>query len=138
LTGQRYEFRSGGKNKNLDELPYATVSCVFNDVGFWANKQVDDDVIETDFNFDNHVCWKSMDPEAIRVAPRPVKQCVTLLPPTISAQVCGEELEAELRQLIVTKRNDGYGKSAIWDDGLGYLLQPALSAYEMERLTGYR
>ena len=30
-----------------------------------------------------------------------------------------------------------FGKSALFDDDLAYLLQPALAAYEMERITGY-
>lgn len=137
LTGQRYEFCTNGKIKNIEELPYATVSCAFNDVGFWANKQVDDDVVECDFNFDNNVTWKSMDPEAIAVAPRPVEQCASLIPPTLNSQACAEELERELKDLIVQKRSSAFGKSALFDDDLSYLLQPALAAYEMERITGY-
>ena len=42
LTGQRYHIQ--GKNSTADEinsLPYATVSCVFNHENFWANKSRD-------------------------------------------------------------------------------------------------
>ena len=47
LTGQRYEI-AGGKAgaDDVANLPYATVSCVFNNSGFWANKNVDDSIAE--------------------------------------------------------------------------------------------
>ena len=101
---QRYEIIKNGKTQDISSLPYATVSCAFNDVGFWANKQVDDDVASCDFDFNNTVTWKSMDPAAIKVAPRPLQQSVTLTPPSLVVQEAGEELERELRDLIIEKR----------------------------------
>ncbi|GMH98563.1 hypothetical protein TrVE_jg8441 [Triparma verrucosa] len=137
LTGQRYEI-AGGKAGPEDaaNLPYATVSCVFNNTGFWANKNVDDGIAEVNWDLDNIKNWKTMDGEAIRVAPKTISNPATLIPCSSSTEVA-EGLEKELQELIKSKREAAYGLSSQWDPELAYLLQPAIAAYENERLTGY-
>jgi len=134
LTGQRYEVLNG---KSVDkDLPYASVSCAFNDVGFYANKNADDSVVDAVWDFNNVRCWKAMDKEAVKVAPRPLSNCATLVKSTIGVEVA-EGLEREIMGMIKERREERFGLSAIFDDELGYLLQPAVAAYENERLTGY-
>jgi centrosomal protein CEP76 len=134
LTGQRYEVPKG--TRAPADLPYASVSCAFNNSSFYANKNSDDSVSETVWDFSNMRFWKGMDREAIAIAPRAVSACATLMPSTLGVDVA-EALEQEMMALIKQKREDLYGLSAIFDEELAYLLQPAVAAYENERLTGY-
>ncbi|CAM9179041.1 unnamed protein product, partial [Ectocarpus fasciculatus] len=46
-----------------------------------------------------------------------------------------EGVESELKRRVVAWR-EGKGWPTVWDDGLGYLLGPAVFAYEQERVCG--
>ncbi|GMI19107.1 hypothetical protein TeGR_g13034, partial [Tetraparma gracilis] len=107
LTGQRYELGRGGQVGA--EVPYASVACVYSDVAFYANKADDDSVEKASWNFKDVRAWKSMDPEAIKVAP-PTVECE----PTLTAGSGGGPspedqalaLEEELRGMIRGARED--------------------------------
>ena len=147
LTAVRYAWQS-------DPHPYETVSCVFNDTGLWANVQGTRSIGEerggggggggvegegerdaVSFALGNPECWKAMDPEMLGLMPR--VEAVRLSPPAPMEVLLLEEqrIASELRDFVERDREEAQ-LSTIWDEGLAYLLTPALRAYEMERETG--
>ena len=58
-----------------------------------------------------------------------------LLPSPAHPFTTADDIEASLKSFIANKRRSA-SLSTNWDDGLSYILSPALAAYEMERLTG--
>lgn len=76
-----------------------------------------------------------MDPKAIKVSPKTISNPATLMPCTVNLDVA-EGLENDLKGIISQTREDSFGLSSVFDDELAYLLQPAVAAYENERLTG--
>ncbi|XP_053252560.1 centrosomal protein of 76 kDa isoform X2 [Podarcis raffonei] len=120
--------------------PYRTIGCVFNHHKFLANCQPTDAVEVCSFDLHDESKWKPMSSEAIKSVCSP--GATTALPPfpplcasSVDAAVTSNELELQLRMLVVEHRKD-LGLSTVWDDQLSYLLSPALAAYELERTTG--
>ncbi|XP_028593232.2 centrosomal protein of 76 kDa isoform X1 [Podarcis muralis] len=120
--------------------PYRTIGCVFNHHKFLANCQPTDAVEVCSFDLHDESKWKPMSGEAIKSVCSP--GATTALPPfpplcasSVDAAVTSNELELQLRMLVVEHRKD-LGFSTVWDDQLSYLLSPALAAYELERTTG--
>ncbi|CAI5779770.1 Centrosomal protein of 76 kDa [Podarcis lilfordi] len=120
--------------------PYRTIGCVFNHHKFLANCQPTDAVEVCAFDLHDESKWKPMSGEAIKSVCSP--GATTALPPfpplcasSVDAAVTSNELELQLRMLVVEHRKD-LGLSTVWDDQLSYLLSPALAAYELERTTG--
>jgi centrosomal protein CEP76 len=135
LTGQRYEVKLRSK-ASVEALPYHSVSCVFNHESFLALKSTPNTIPNFSFDLSDPATWRSMDPKAIKVAPPAVDEPATLTKKGMGEKV-EEELERKLLNIISQKREDAYGLSSNFDEGLAYLLQPAISAYENERLTGF-
>jgi centrosomal protein CEP76 len=146
LTGDRYPhvpvdpddlpIRPGLK----PPYPYRTIGCVFNHELFFANAQPTDFVHMCVFDLNDGARWKSMSDDAIRSVCDPgVNPEWPSFPPLcatpLDAVIISNELEHELRALVVEHRRD-QGLTTVWDDHLSYILSPALSAYETERLTG--
>ncbi|GMH46383.1 hypothetical protein TrRE_jg9568, partial [Triparma retinervis] len=135
LTGQRYEAKMGSK-ASTEALPYHSVSAVFNHEAFHALKSTPNTIPNVDFDLSDPKNWRSMDPKAIKVATPAVDE-----PATLTRKGDGERatdtLERALLKIITQKREDAFGLSSNFDDDLAYLLQPAISAYENERLTGF-
>jgi len=65
----------------------------------------------------------------------PVQLRVPLQAPSIDAKQLSADLELELKVLIEQYR-EGIRLPTYWNDEISYLLAPALSAYEHERLYG--
>ena len=58
-----------------------------------------------------------------------------LIPSTLDPTLTSNDLELNVRRLVVQHRQD-QGLTTSWDDQLSYILTPALAAYETERVTG--
>nr|XP_034981273.1 centrosomal protein of 76 kDa isoform X2 [Zootoca vivipara] len=120
--------------------PYRTIGCVFNHHKFLANCQPTDAVEICAFDLHDESKWKPMSGEAIKSVCSPgATTALPHFPPlcasSVDAAVTSNELELQLRMLVVEHRKD-LGLSTVWDDQLSYLLSPALAAYELERTTG--
>ncbi|BFZ19803.1 hypothetical protein BsWGS_22842 [Bradybaena similaris] len=120
--------------------PYKTVGCVFNHQSFFANSQATDSVEVCHFDLQNEAHWKSMSRDAVLSVcglgvcplwPVPPPLC----PSTLDAALVSNDLEQQLRVLVMEHRRD-QGLTTSWDDQLSYILTPALAAYETERITG--
>jgi centrosomal protein CEP76 len=146
LTGDRYPHVP----VDPDELPikpgvkppypYRTVGCLFNHEMFFANAQPSDAVHMSVFDLSDGARWKAMSEDAIRSVCDPGTNpewpgMVLLSASPLDPAVVSNELEHEFRALVAEHRRD-QGLSTVWDDHLSYILSPALSAYETERLTG--
>ncbi|CAM9785873.1 unnamed protein product [Phaeothamnion confervicola] len=114
---------------------FRTVSAMFNGESFLANKQDDDRISRTLFDLGDARLWKRMDPARLAVLPADNAE-VVLMPPTVDPVRCAEAVEMELRALVAAERDDRLGLTTLWDDSLAALLQPALAAYEAERVAG--
>jgi centrosomal protein CEP76 len=142
LTGQRYPHRAQDNAKDgatvdmgNSKMPkYGTVGCCFNNTCFYANKQVSDAVATCRFNFEDGNLWKGMDQD-ILVGIEHQEQ-VPFCPSTLNPLATEEALERALRPMIADYRRANLKLGTPWDAQLGYLLTPALAAYEMERLAG--
>ncbi|XP_065064875.1 centrosomal protein of 76 kDa-like [Rhopilema esculentum] len=146
LTGQRFVHQP----INPDDPPavrqpkpshaYEKIGCAFNNKEFYANCQPSDNVDLCIFEFNNESLWKGMSLDAIKsvcgpgILPSP-RQLITLLPPSVDPVIASNELEIDLRALVVEHRNN-IGMTTQWDDELCYLLSPALAAYEHEHSLG--
>ncbi|XP_033010741.1 centrosomal protein of 76 kDa isoform X1 [Lacerta agilis] len=120
--------------------PYRTIGCVFNHHKFLANCQPTDAVEVCAFDLHDESKWKPMSGEAIKSVCSPgATTALPHFPPlcasSVDAAVTSNELELQLRMLVIEHRKD-LGLSTVWDDQLSYLLSPALAAYELERTTG--
>eukprot|EP00741_Cyanophora_paradoxa_P012378 tig00020610_g11960.t1 len=129
-TGVRYAH---GADAALGRR-YRTVGCLFNHRAFYANNQPSDEAAGCSFELEDPALWRPMDPAAL--APLRRVPGVALVASTVPAQATEEALEAALRSLVDAHRRSSSLGGAVWDEGLAYLLAPALSAYEHERLTG--
>ena len=142
LTGQRYPHRAHNGAKDgvtvdmgNSKMPkYGSVGCCFNNKCFYANKQVSDAVATCRFNFEDNTLWKGMDQD-ILVGIEHQEQ-IPLCPSTLNPFTTEEALERALRPMITDYRRANLKLGTTWDAQLGYLLTPALAAYEMERLAG--
>ncbi|CAB1321411.1 unnamed protein product [Coregonus sp. 'balchen'] len=120
--------------------PYRTIGCVFNHKAFLANCQPSDAVELCVFDFHNQSQWKAMSEEAVGSVCSPGS--TTSLPPlpplcgpSLEPSAASNQLELELRYLVVEHRKD-LGLATVWEDHLSYVLSSALAAYELERCTG--
>uniref|UniRef100_A0A8C7I003 Centrosomal protein of 76 kDa n=1 Tax=Oncorhynchus kisutch TaxID=8019 RepID=A0A8C7I003_ONCKI len=120
--------------------PYRTIGCVFNHRSFLANCQPSDAVELCSFDFHNQSQWKVMSEEAVGSVCSPGS--TTSLPPlpplcgpSLEPSAASNQLELELRYLVVEHRKD-LGLATVWDDHLSYVLSSALAAYELERCMG--
>ncbi|CAM9928395.1 unnamed protein product [Ectocarpus fasciculatus] len=119
---------------------FSKVSCMFNHREFFANKQADNRVGTTSLDISDPKLWKPMD--SSRIVPKGMSYPasagpagVVLLRPTLNTEGIVEGVESELKRRVVAWR-EGKGWPTVWDDGLGYLLGPAVFAYEQERVCG--
>ncbi|XP_074644636.1 centrosomal protein of 76 kDa-like [Tubulanus polymorphus] len=146
LTGHRYVHQPINPNdppsvpQPKPEYPYRTIGCVFNHKNFYANSQPSDAVEICQFHLTEESLWKAMSEDAIKSV------CISgaapswptlppLAAPKLGSAVLSNDLEQELRVLVSQHRRD-QGLNTVWEDHLSYLLTPALSAYEMERISG--
>ncbi|XP_060069379.1 centrosomal protein of 76 kDa-like [Ylistrum balloti] len=146
LNGHRYLHTPIDPNappldkQHRPKYPYKTVGCVFNHQSFYANSQPMDSVEVCVFDLKNESRWKSMSQDAILsvCGPGASPQWPSLPPlcaSNLDPSLISNDLEQQLRVLTYEHRQD-QGLTTAWDDQLSYLLTPALSAYEMERITG--
>lgn len=146
LTGHRYTHHPVNPDdppfdaQPKPSYPYKTIGCVFNNVAFFANSQPSDLVELCVFELHDESRWKSMSEDAVRSVSDPTSGCgwsylPPLRPSLLDSSLIANDLEQQLRVLVTEHRRD-QGLTTVWDDHLSYLLTPALSSYEMERLTG--
>ena len=112
---------------------FRKVGCVFNPTKFFANVQVDDTVIHTEWDLENPNHWKPMDPEMIDGLLPIASPQLPLLPPMATTAQAEVDLERELKGYITQYRNQRE-MITIWDEDLAYLLTPALVNYELDRI----
>ena len=146
LTGNRYlHLYLNPDDPPLDKNifvkhPYKTIGCVFNHRIFYANIQAISNVDTCSFELTNQSKWKAMTEDAIAAVCAPSSvSTIPYLPPLCQSQLdsalISNDLERQLRSIITLHRKD-LGLNTFWDDNLSYILSPALSSYETERLTG--
>eukprot|EP00794_Sanderia_malayensis_P018997 gene18997-20909_t len=120
--------------------PYKTIGCVFNHKEFYANCQPSENVDLCLFHLHNESLWKGMSLDAIKsvcgpgILPSPHQQLI-LLPSKIDPVLASNELENDLRALVVEHRHN-MGMATYWDSELSFLLSPALASYEYEHSLG--
>lgn len=146
LTCQRYIHHQVNPNdppsveQPRPQHPYRTVGCVFNHKAFFANCQPSDNVELCCFDLQDSSVWKAMSADALASVCGPSNithwpNSPPLVPSHLDAALVSNELELQLRALTIDHRKD-LGLTSVWDDELSYLLNPALAAYELERMTG--
>ncbi|CBN74807.1 conserved unknown protein [Ectocarpus siliculosus] len=151
LTGQRFAMSaprprpSRGRRTTPGKMAvtprhFSKVSCMFNHREFLANKQSDNRVGTTSLDISDPKLWKPMD--SSRIVPKGMSYPasagpagVVLLRPTLNTEGIAEGVESEVKRRVAAWR-EGKGWPTVWDDALGYLLGPAVFAYEQERLCG--
>eukprot|EP00002_Diphylleia_rotans_P038836 TRINITY_DN8878_c0_g1_i1.p1 TRINITY_DN8878_c0_g1~~TRINITY_DN8878_c0_g1_i1.p1 ORF type:complete len:600 (+),score=95.19 TRINITY_DN8878_c0_g1_i1:110-1909(+) len=130
MTGRRYLHQDQNTGKRC---PYVRVACVFNHQRFYANIQHDDSVEYAKFDLHDPNAWKAMSSDIITgVVPN---LPTPLLPSDIVPATLEEQIESSLKEIINAYRAT-IGLSCSWDETLSYLMLPALSGYELERITG--
>ncbi|CAF1278742.1 unnamed protein product [Adineta steineri] len=148
LNGNRYQHTSiDPDDPPLDKLslnnirhPYKTIGCLFNDKSFYANIQPTCNVDACVFRLTDQSKWKAMSVDAIASINTPglvLTAPVTphLMSNTLDPVALSNDIEKQIRALIIQHRKD-LGYTTQFDDHLSYLLSPALSSYELERVTG--
>ena len=146
LTGNRYlHLYLNPDDPPLDKNvvikhPYKTIGCIFNHKSYYANIQSLSNVDTCSFNLKDQSKWKSMSEDAILTVCTPsFVSTIPYLPPLCQNQLdstlISNDLERQIRSLVVLHRQE-IGLNTIWDDHLSYILSPALSSYETERVTG--
>lgn len=147
LTGHRYLHKPINPQdppaiqQPRPSYPYKTIGCVFNHESFYGNSQPTDLVETCQFVLQDESKWKAMSPDAVNsvCSESTTGSVYPSLPPlcgtTLDGALVSNDLEQELRYLVMQHRRD-QGLTTTWDDQLSYLLTPALSSYETERLTG--
>ena len=128
MTGQRMELTDPRVNKF-----YKTITCVFGYNKFYANIQPSDKVSATKFDFENDSHWKAMDEEQLKKI-APLNFPVSFREPEGLKSL--EETEAVLKEKISDYRMSSMLVSTYFDEGLSYILSPALVNYELERISG--
>lgn len=120
---------------------YATLACVFNDAKLFANRQHSDKLVDgLSLDFENREKWMLLDAQRHggledRAFVSPTHDFV-LAAARLDIPAAELALETELRNLVQSRRLTQLGLLTVWDNQLSYMLQPALAAYENERLTG--
>eukprot|EP00752_Nemacystus_decipiens_P004496 g4105.t1 len=151
LTGQRFTMhtpqpRLQQGRRAAHKLPatpqhLSKISCMFNHREFFGNKQADNRVRHTSLNISDPKLWKPMDSSRILAPglsyhPESAGPAgVVLFRATSNTETTAECVELALKRRI-TQWREGSGWSTTWDDDLGYLLGPAVFAYEQERVCG--
>ncbi|CAM9697417.1 unnamed protein product [Pylaiella littoralis] len=151
LTGQRFTMhapqprlqkgrKAAAVKVSVSPQHLSKVSCMFNHREFFANKQADNRVRHTSLDISNPKLWKPMDSRRIHTPgmcyPASAGPAgVVLLRPDFNTESMAEGVELGLKRRITAWR-EGNGWSTTWDDDLGYLLGPAVFAYEQERVCG--
>ena len=127
--------------------------CVFNAHNLWANVSRDDSVAATAFDLHNPTAWKSMDASVVSQVFRNRAPCIKpstinladierrhapsppLLLPLPHPPAPLLSLESDVIKAL-SRHRSSQGLTFTVDDRLGYLLSPALAAYEAERVQG--
>lgn len=144
LTAHRYIHHpkpAGGEPGAVKPAhSYRTVATVFNNKCFYANCQPSDSLENCHFDFHNEAHWKSMSEAAVISVSSPGALVGwPTLPPLcasiLDSSVASNDLEQEISALVANHRKD-QGLTTVWDNNMSYLLTMALSAYEVERVTG--
>jgi centrosomal protein CEP76 len=146
LTGNRYlHLYLDPDDPPLDKQfvskhPYKTIGCLFNHKNFYANIQPIGSVDTCSFHLVDQGKWKAMSDDAIRTVCTPsfvstIPSIPPLCPNKLDVNSIANDLERQLRSLVVLHRKE-IGLTTSWDDELSYILTQALSAYELERVTG--
>jgi hypothetical protein len=138
-------------------FPFRKVHCVFNHQNVWASVQRSDAVHTTDYRLEQPALWKAMNPQVMALVTAATHQHLggatttastasdfasrfVLLPNRIDLLSTAQSLERELQALVHTYRcaltPGAAPQHTAFDDRFGYVLAPALSAYEHERLMG--
>lgn len=135
LTGARFPLpHLDPSNKKSKPHHFRTLTCVFNHEGLWACKQRRCDVVGLRLDLGDPALWRPMAQPTLRATPHELTD-VVLHPPTIDADLTADNIESRLKELIEDYR-DEKGWATAWDAALAYTLQPALEAYEGDRLHG--
>ena len=127
-----------GNHQNMH--PYMTIGCVYNNREFYANVQPSDRVSNCTFDLLNDYNWKAMDREVLDSVcgseSNPFWRNIPVIQtPSLDTTVIADNLELDLMNIIADHRNS-LGLDSVFDAGLAYILQPALSSYELERTLG--
>lgn len=132
-----------GRRSNLVPLDadsaqrYESLACVFNDAALYANRQLSDKLVDgVSLDIEDPEKWMRL--EAAAKDPPYVSPTAdfALLATRIDVPAAEVALEADLKRLVQERRLQHLGLLTHWDNHLAYVLQPALAAYENERLTG--
>ncbi|KAJ8602334.1 hypothetical protein CTAYLR_004204 [Chrysophaeum taylorii] len=121
---------------------YATLACVFNHSRLLANRQRSDKLVDgVSLDLDDPTSWMLLDAKAhggvedeAYVSPA---ADFALVPTRLDVPAAELALENELRELVERRRLAQLGLLTTWDRELSYMLQPALAAYENDRVTGH-
>ena len=125
-TGQRY---------GVADCPYAAVGSVFNHRTLCANVQREEAPAAVSWALDDPAAWKPLPcgPEVHLATQVPLQ--FTILPSGVDVVAEEVRLEREIRLHLIDARGAQGISATRWDDDLGYLLMPALAAYEWEAVN---
>lgn len=129
LTGQRIKI-SDPKVYRF----YKSIHSIFSDKSFYANVQADDSVYNTNYVFEDESSWKSIPKDKIDGLIK-YEYCPDLKIIPLDFHKHEIDLEKDLK-LKISKFRNTLNLSTQFDSKLGYLLVPALSNYESERISG--
>lgn len=127
LSGKRWNHTVEGSPR------YHRIGCVFSQDRLFANVQRTDLVAKCSFDLFNRSHWKQMDTDLLAAMPR--QRTVPLRAPKLDTVKIAEATESTLRDAIGEFRRT-LGLTTRWSKNLGYLLGPALTTYEHERISG--
>eukprot|EP01022_Parablepharisma_sp_SALTPOND_P025469 TRINITY_DN594_c0_g1_i1.p1 TRINITY_DN594_c0_g1~~TRINITY_DN594_c0_g1_i1.p1 ORF type:complete len:663 (-),score=32.86 TRINITY_DN594_c0_g1_i1:2653-4641(-) len=130
MTGQRLDLDDPRVSKF-----YKSISCVFSAGKFYANIQADDRVANVYYDFENDMHWKAMTSESMQLIST-WNFPVPLLPPKVNSLTLAEKVETFVKEKLVDYRMSAMLASSTFDESLSYMLGPALSNYELERVCG--
>lgn len=114
---------------------WLAVGTLFNDSGVWANVQGPFPPADLIWDLRQDAAWHAM---PFSGAPRVSGWCesVAVLPATLAPADLELKLEAQLQAGLAELRAQLTGMDTTFDAKMGYVLGPALAAYEQDRLVG--
>ena len=111
------------------------VGCLFNHASFYGNVQEDDTVAAAHWDVADPSQWKALEGGHVAGIPRHARPTV-LTPPLVNTAELAAGVESQVLDALAVHRHEHHAASLPVDRHMGYVLSPALAAYEAERLHG--
>jgi centrosomal protein CEP76 len=113
--------------------PYATIGALFSHSSFYANVQGSDNAVTCNFDLENEMLWKPLNPLKLRMVPRFPSPPLLWIP--MNPRAVELELEKAMQRAVAEHRENA-GLQTMWDSAVSFTFAQALCGYEEQRTSG--